>query len=819
MFLLSSMEKIVGVVERITFQNEENGWTVLKASLKGSVAGELDTILLHQEKIFIGQTIEFTGEWVMNARFGRQFKAIKALEIRPRDIEAIRKYLGSGMIYGVGPKISERIVNHFGKETLDVFESNMERLTEVHGIAQSKLESIKESWEAHRHVRELMIFLQAHEINAFMGTKIYKTYGPKSLDIIRENPYRLARDVYGIGFLSADKMALKFGMEAHAPQRIEAAILHSLQTAKEDGHCYLLHDQIKVSLEELIGLSDEGKIEQALQVLLENELIRQRNIKEKGQSFVATYLKKTYFEELMSAKQLAILLEASPIVEQARVKSWLERFNQTRPFPLSDEQMGAVAAIVGHGVSILTGGPGCGKTTTTQAVVKLLLAMKKRVCLCAPTGRAAQRMGELIGLKASTIHRLLVWEPRSFSFQKNEEEPLDTDVVIVDEVSMLDISLFYSLLRAIKQGTQVLFIGDKDQLPSVGAGNVLADMIASQLIPVFTLTKVFRQGQESQIIANAHAINRGEFIQIPSPFEFPEKWDEEDCLFIDTDELTSEQIHFIQRAKKHLGKWESEDELDFSDLKSSLKLPKKFLHFDWEKLHEADSEVEEMKAILKKVHPHSSLQYGFSAKMMIEKLLLETIPKYFPGSETQILSPMIRGSLGSAQLNMFVQQKLNAPTRHKKDLEQGGRTFREGDRVIQKRNNYELQVFNGDIGRIKRIDLINQKLFIDFSDNREVEYGRENFAELDLAYAITIHKSQGSEFDVVIIPVLTQHFIMLYRNLIYTALTRAKKMAIFLGTRKAFFFALKNIDSRQRQSYLKQLISFESANLASSQQN
>ena len=503
----------------------------------------------------------------------------------------------------------------------------------------------------------------------------------------------------------------------------------------------------------------------------------------------------------------------------------LEIFNnQTKHISLSDEQADAAIGIVCQKFSILTGGPGCGKTTATLVIVKLIEAMGLKVLLAAPTGRAAQRMMDVIGKESKTIHRLLGWQ--GGKFKSDEETPLKTDFLIIDECSMLDINLTASLLKAVPKNAQVLFIGDSDQLPSVGAGNVIKDIIASESVPCFRLTKIFRQAQESLIIKYAHQINQGNTPWIKSPFKKPEIWKEKtDCLFLDSDEATKEQISFISRVKRFYDLKQTELENNISDksdgsdffefrvqepvipYETEITIPKKFEHVNLEKVYQAETKIEELFSVLKKVHPWSSLHYGFSALDVVRKLYQEWIPKYYGDCEIQILSPMTRGSLGTISLNKVIQETSNPYTEGKRQLKVGERIFRIGDRVIHRRNNYDLGVFNGDIGVIQDIDNVDLTCSVAFCpDNRLVHYKQNDIMELDLAYAITIHKSQGSEFEVVIIPILTQHFKMLFRNLIYTGITRAKKLAVFVGTRRALAMAVKNQDISKRQTALQELL-------------
>jgi len=532
------------------------------------------------------------------------------------------------------------------------------------------------------------------------------------------------------------------------------------------------------------------------------------------------YSKSLYFDELYVSKRISGIGE-SPKVDKDRVESWISRYCEIKEISLSDEQASAAQGVVCEKFSILTGGPGCGKTTTTLVIVKLIEAMGLKVLLAAPTGRAAQRMMDVIGKESKTIHRLLGWQ--GSKFKKDKETPLKTDFLIVDECSMLDISLTASLLKAVPKNAQVLFIGDSDQLPSVGAGNVLKDIIASESVPCFRLTKIFRQAQESLIIKYAHQINRGDTPWIKSPFKKPDIWtDNTDCLFFDSDEATKEQISFITRVKRF---YDSQPELADNDpdktdcyefrinepivpYETEIVIPKKFQHVNLEQVHQAETKIEELFSVLKKVHPWSSLHYSLSALDTVRKLYQEWIPKYYGNCEIQILSPMTRGTLGTISLNKVIQETSNPYVEGKRQLKVGERIFRIGDRVIHRRNNYDLGVFNGDIGVIQDINNIDLTCSVAFfPDNRLVHYKQTDIMELDLAYAITIHKSQGSEFEVVIIPILTQHFKMLFRNLIYTGITRAKKLAVFVGTRRAMAMAVKNQDISQRQTALQELLS------------
>lgn len=813
-------EILTGIVNRVTYHNQSTGWSVLRVQPFNSPQQE--TVTVHQTKVFAGATIEFQGAWTIDPKFGRQFKASSAMEKKPSTTASIEKYLGSGLIKGVGPKTASKIVRYFKGETLDIFDHDITRLIEVPGIAKKKLVMIEQAWVEHKAIKDVMMFLQAHGISTLFAVKIYKEYGDKAIQLVTENPYRLANDFYGIGFFSADKVALSIGLGEESQQRMIAAIKHVLAASREQGHCYLSGQQIHAGIVELIDLHLGERLLEFLEIMKKENQLRVRQLIQDDIEQACYYSKTLFYDEATVADKVKAMnnqISSDP----DRVGRWVKRYCESKSIALSDEQADAAKGVVQHRFSILTGGPGCGKTTTTLVIVRLLEAMNKNVLLAAPTGRATQRMSEVIGREAKTIHRLLEW--KGGEFQKNEDTPLDADFLILDECSMLDISLTASLLKAVPEKCQVLFIGDPDQLPSVGAGNVIKDIIASEVIPCFRLTKVFRQAKESLIIKFAHEINKGKTPYIDSPFKHPSIWKNgADCLFIDSDEATKEQISFMTRVKRYFN-WQTQaletmasgNETPFEfrtheEIKSAYEqdfvIPDKYNHVNLEKLVQTENQVQALKSVIKKIHPWSSLHYGLSAVDVVVKLYLEWIPKYQQqGDEIQILTPMTRGSLGTANLNKVIQEKANPPRHDKMQLTIGERIFREGDRVIHRRNNYDLNVFNGDIGKI--ITLNNEDLTCTVSfypDNREVEYQKEDMMELDLAYAITIHKSQGSEFKNVIIPVLTQHFKMLYRNLIYTGLTRAKSLAVIVGTRKALSMAIRQQDTSQRQTALETLI-------------
>lgn len=836
-------ESLKGIVQRVTYHNHDNGWTVLKVQPFNTM--EQQTVTVHQTKVFAGATMEFVGAWVHHPKYGKQFKAEQATERKPASAAALEKYLGSGLIKGVGPKTAKKIVKHFGGDTLAVFEHAIDRLMEIEGIAKRKLAAIKDAWSEHCAIREVMMFLQGHGISTLFAVRIYKKYGDKAIERVVEDPYCLANDFYGIGFFSADKVALSIGLALDSPKRLKAAIKHVLAASREHGHCYLTESQIKIQVAELLEREFDDAIPALLQEMEQAQWLCVRVLPGSECTDEPCYYSKTlYYDEQYVAEKL-LQCRGQVEVDQQRVSQWIDRYCAAKKTTLSDEQLNAVKIIALQSFSVLTGGPGCGKTTTIVVLVRLLEAMRRRVLLVAPTGRAAQRMSEVIGNEAKTIHRLLEW--KGGAFQKNEEQPLSADFIIVDECSMLDISLTASLLKAVPKRCQLLLIGDADQLPAVGAGNVLADVIASQALPVFRLTKVFRQAQSSKIIQFAHQINQGQLPRIDSPFQEPKAWSNgTDCMFIDSNEMTQDQSRFVAKVKRHLDhvqepagdseskhtvSYELADDHQSTELKlresalepyqfrtdidiqsyadDEIVIPKAYQHVDLEQVVKVETQAKQLRLLMKKVHPWSSLNYGLSASDTLIKLYLEWIPKYYGADiEIQVLSPMTRGTLGTYNLNRLIQQEANPAREGKSQLIMGERIFREGDRVIHRKNNYDLNVFNGDIGKILSIDNESVSAVVSFyPDHREVVYQSEDLVELELAYAITIHKSQGSEFKVVIIPVLSQHFKMLYRNLVYTGLTRAKQLAIFIGTRQALAMAIRQQDAGLRQTALQSLLS------------
>jgi len=743
----------VGVIKRVKFHNPLNGYGILsvevvdKKDFKDNI-----TITVNQPKLFEGVTMKFSGSWIKHPKFGKQFKCTSCQEIPPATTEAVVRYLSSGFFPGIGPVTAKKIVKYFGDDALEVFRHNIDRLTEVPGINKNKLRVLKDSWKNNQEMNNIMLFLQEHMISTVFSVKIYKTYGINSIPILKKNPYKLAADIIGVGFVMADKLAMSLGFEKDSEERISAAIHYILSNNQSDGHCYLTNKQIQKRLSKLINITSPDKISNILnQEELEESIVCVTVNKELGESEKRYYSRDVYYDERYVAEKVVRLSKKRYANNKEGLRDGLSSMLESSEIKLSEEQFDSVIGVLSNGLSVLTGGPGVGKTTSVKYIYDMLTSMDKNVLLAAPTGRAAQRMSEVIGSQSKTIHRLLKWDAGNGNFRKSEKDMLECDFIILDESSMIDIRLAASFFRAISPSTQVLLVGDKDQLPSVGPGNLMADLIESDCIKVYNLQKVFRQAEKSQIITFAHDINKGKTPEIKNPIKNPEIWkDETDCMFIDSS-------------------------MDKS-----------------------------------KIVPYSTLNYGMDSLDMIVKLYSEIVPKYMgKKSEIQILTPMNKGSMGTKEINKRIQEAVNPSSKDKKEIVIGDRVFREGDRVIQTSNNYDLNVFNGDIGYITKINGKDSSLIIRYGKSnysKLVQYERQNIIEIELAYSITIHKSQGSEFEVVIIPTISQHYIMLYRNLIYTGLTRAKKMAIIIGEREALSRSVENINPNIRQTSLKKFL-------------
>lgn len=735
------MDKIIGIVEKIIFHNKDNGYYILSVELPNN---ESVTITAFHPTIHEGVTYEFKGSWIEHSRFGKQMKSESVFEVPPNTKEGLRAYLASSFFPGVGKIIANRIIAHFKDDVIKIFNEDIDKLLLVPGISPRKLDGIKKSWEDNNEINSIMIFLQQFGITTVYAAKIYKHYGKGCVEKIKENPYQLSTDIKGIGFKYADKIALESGIEPESDIRIRACIKHILEFGSLDGHCYLLENQIAIKSTELLNIDIRDKVKNILKYMVQDSEIMTHQHEEGPVRF---YSKKLYYNENECANVIGRILtnKIDAVSSEALLKGY-------RGVELSEEQMAGVHGIITKGVSILTGGPGTGKSTMTKAVVAALSNLGMTIGLAAPTGRAAQRMTEVIGMQASTVHRLLGWDPINLGFMHNEKNPLWHDFLIIDESSMLDINLASSILRAVPDNCQVLFIGDVDQLPPVGPGAFFKDLIESNIVPTFKLTQIFRQGKESEIISYAHGINSGEHPNINSPLTEPGIWKNgTDCMFIDSG------LGEHGKPSKEYPEW-------------------------------------------------SSLRYGMDVIEMTKNLYIDTIKKYHTTDDIQILIPMKISDLGTIRVNEIIQKAVNPPAKHKYQVKIKDRVFREGDKIIHTVNNYDIEVFNGDIGKITQIDPISSTAEIMFGEDRVVKYKKIDMMELELAYAITIHKSQGSEFDCIIIPIMSQYSRMLYRNLIYTGLTRAKKLAVFVGQRKAFNMAIDNIDPRERQTSLKEFL-------------
>ena len=703
------MQKLRCVVERITYQNPENGYSVMRVKVKGY--DELVTLVGNLLEVPAGSVLLCEGDWKVDKRYGSQFVAQTWEEVMPATLYGIEKYLGSGLVKGIGPKFARLIVSRFGLDTIEIIETDIKRLYEVPGIGQKRVEKIAESWEKQKDIKNVMLFLQGYGVSTAYAAKIYRQYGKESIDTVKTNPYKLADDIWGIGFKTADTIASKMGYEKNDLRRLKSGVTYTLSHMAEEGNVYAEEDQLVKSAIELLD-ADEAPVRQAISEMLQSEdLIADAE---------AIYMPPFYYAEVGTANRLNKLLDC---VEGSlfNIIPDISVISKQTGVEYDEVQAEAIREAVSSKVMVLTGGPGTGKTTTTQGIIAALKAMGLRILLAAPTGRAAKRMSEATGMEAKTIHRLLEYNPKD-GYKRNDDNPLEGDVLIVDECSMIDLLLMNNLMKAIPAGMRLVLVGDIDQLPSVGAGNVLRDIIDSKRIPVIRLTRIFRQAQESRIVMSAHAINKG--------------------VFPDTSNGKHTDFFFIQQE-------DPEQAVD-----------------------------------------------------TIVKLVKERLPNAYkrPTSDIQVLTPMQRGVVGAANLNMALQTVLNPG---QVSLNRSGYSFRQGDRVMQLRNNYDKEVFNGDLGYIERVDMEDRTLFVCF-DGRTVEYDVSELDELTLAYATTIHKSQGSEYPIVVMPVLMTHYVMLQRNLIYTGITRAKKICVLVGTKKALSFAIRNLSVLKRNTKLKE---------------
>ena len=697
------------VVERITYQNPENGYSVLKVKVKGY--NDLVTLVGNLLEVPVGSVLLCRGEWKVDKRYGSQFVAATWEETMPATVYGIEKYLGSGLVKGIGPRFARAIVQRFGTETIDIIETEIERLYEVPNIGRKRVAKIRESWEKQKDIKNVMLFLQGYGVSTAYAAKIYREYGKESIDKVRENPYRLADDIWGIGFKTADGIAAKMGYGKEDPRRCRSGILYTLGQLSDEGHVYAGEEQLVKTAGQLLEAGETAIRDTLAGMLQAEDLILDKD---------AIYLPPFYHAECGTSRRLRDLAQSTG---RSLFDGLFDPSSLTAETGIEyDEvQLAAIRQAVTSKVMVLTGGPGTGKTTTTQGIIAALKKAGLRVLLAAPTGRAAKRMSEATGMEAKTIHRLLEYNPQD-GYKRNDENPLEGDALIVDECSMIDILLMNNLLKAVPVGMRLVFVGDIDQLPSVGAGNVLRDIIDSQRIPVVRLVRIFRQAQKSRIVMNAHTINQG---------RFPDTSNGRDTDF------------FFMR--------------------------------------EDDPE---------------------RAAETIVRLVKERLPRAYRESpdRIQVLTPMQRGVVGAANLNLLLQQALNPSG---PSLNRGGYTYRQGDRVMQQRNNYAKDVFNGDLGYIREVDTEGRTLKVDF-DGKWVEYDVTELDELTLAYATTIHKAQGSEYPIVVMPVLMTHYVMLQRNLIYTGITRAKKICVLIGAMKALAYAVRNVSVLKRNTSLRE---------------
>ncbi len=706
--------ELKGQIERITYHNEENHYTIARMRVQGRK--DPVTIVGNIVSVSPGEELRLMGAWDMHPKYGEQFKVTSYESIVPATVKGIERYLGSGLIKGIGPVMAKRLVEKFGPATLDIIETDSARLREVEGIGSKRIGMIRTAWQEQREVRNVMLFLQGHEVSSSFAARIYRQYGKESIKVVKENPYGLAEDIFGVGFLTADRIAMKLGIPKDSPLRAEAGIMYVLQKLADEGHVYYPFEPLVEECRNILDIETDA-VRTAMNRIEGDKKI----VAEDGDVYLAGY----FTAEAGIARSLAALLAAPKVPSRYDGEKAIERLQGELNISLADNQAAAIKTAVEKKAVVITGGPGTGKTTVINAILRIYERTGSRALLAAPTGRAAKRMSEASGHEAKTIHRLLEFSPKTGEFRRNEESPLEADLVVIDEASMVDTVLMYHFIKAVPLNATLILVGDVDQLPSVGAGNVLRDIIDSGVIPTVRLNEIFRQSRQSLIIVNAHKINHGEFPVLPSAGEKLQ-----DFYFIDVEEPEEACRKIIELC--------------------SEKIPARF---------------------------------GFD-----------------PVADIQVLAPMHRGIAGASNLNVELQRHLNSST---DELVRGGRTIRSGDKVMQIRNNYDKDVYNGDIGRVVSIDREEQELVADF-DGRRIPYDFVELDELVLAYAVSVHKSQGSEYPAVVMPLLTQHYLMLQRNLLYTAVTRGKKLVVIVGTRKALAIAIKNDKPRMRYTKLKE---------------
>lgn len=720
----SAQEVLAGLVERVTFHNAENGFCVLRIKARGH--RDLITVVGHAATISAGEWVTTSGDWVNDHTHGQQFKARFMRTSAPTSIDGIEKYLGSGMIRGIGPVYAKKMVKAFGEKVFDIIEAEPDRLREVTGIGAVRAKRITGAWAEQKIVREIMVFLHSHGVGTARAVRIFKTYGSDAVQVMTENPYRLARDIRGIGFNTADAIAMRLGIEKTAMIRIRAGISHALTEAMDEGHCGLPTEQLIPLGVELLEVPKELVL-----TALELELSDGTVIADTVGETACIFLGGLYRAEKVIAERMTRLVNGTlpwPFIDPEKALPWIE---QKTGLSMAESQIAAIRLSLLSKVLVITGGPGVGKTTIVNSILRILAAKGTKLLLCAPTGRAAKRMTEATGFEAKTIHRLLEVDPKGGGFKCNADNPLECDLLVIDETSMVDIMLMQALMKAVPDAAALLMVGDIDQLPSVGPGQVLADVISSEAVPVVRLTEVFRQAAQSRIISSAHRINQGSLPDLSKPDG------DSDFYFVPADDPEAAVPRIIELVRTRI-----------------------------------------------------PIRFGLD-----------------PIRDIQVLCPMNRGGVGARSLNIELQKALNPAGERK--VERFGWIFAPGDKVMQIENDYDKEVYNGDIGYVADVDPDAGELVASF-DRRAVTYG---FGELDTlvpAYAATIHKSQGSEYPAVVIPVLTQHYAMLQRNLLYTGVTRGKRLVVLVGQKKAVAIAVKNVSGRRRWSKLNEWLAASS---------
>ncbi len=711
---------LTGEVLSVVFHNPDTNYTVLRVKSPDE-PGQV-TVVGTMGQLVPGESVALTGKWVEHPKFGRQYQAESCVQSLPATVNGIQRYLGSGLIKGMGPVLAKKMIDAFGQDVLDILDTNPQKLLQVEGIGPKKLDRIRQSWAEQREIRSLLIFLQTYEVPPTFAGRIFQRYGAGAVEKLRENPYDLAYEIRGIGFKTADAMALKLGFSEDSPQRLEALLVFLLFQCSEQGHVFFPMEDLFHRAAEVLGSDLRGGLEQALARLEERKRVAVLDLPEQDIE-QAVFLRHFYKWEQEIASRLLSLSSHPGTLATGKIEQALQSMEDMSGLRLSPEQEEAVHQACLNKVSIVTGGPGTGKTTITRVVVNTLRSLGLKIKLAAPTGRASKRLSEATRCHASTIHRLLGFGPGG-EFAYSEDKKLKADVLLVDEASMLDCQLFVSLLRALPLTCRLILVGDVNQLPSVGPGNVLSDLLESKTVPSMELTQIFRQARESTVVVNAHRINQGKF-PVASPRQPPAA----DFFWVEQEDIQKVQDLILNTVCKRI------------------------------------PEV-----------------YGFD-----------------PLREVQVLTPMHKGLVGTSELNALLQDRLNPGGQ---EVRNGFRVFRVGDRVLQTRNNYEKDVFNGDLGWIVRMDQDSGEVMVDF-DGHRVQYPQTDMDELQLAYCISVHKSQGSEYPAVLIPVVTQHFMLLQRNLIYTALTRATRLAVLIGSKKALTIGIKSIGGDKRHTHLK----------------